>query len=101
MNEAYSWRMFSHLQMAGKDLDIFWFPNGTSKEGKGIKSDLTVHFSDIWRKRLEIGPKWVLKRTCEYLCHRIKNARKVQYVWTIYRCEGGDPIVLSEKIQCL
>ena len=101
MNENYSWRMFSHLQLAGKDLDIIWFPKWASKEHKGIKVDLTDHFTNIWRIRLEIGPKWVLKRACEYLCLQIEDAKEVQYIWTIYRWEGGDPRVISEKIQCI
>ena len=93
--------MFSHLQLAGKDLDITWFPNWASKEHKGVEVNLTDHFTKIWVRRLEMGPKWVLRRACEYLCSEINKAKEVQYVWTIYRWEGGDPIVLSEKIQCL
>lgn len=96
MNENLSWRMFSSLQMAGKDLEMFSFPK---QSNASIPVQLSDHFNALWVRQLTRGPKWILHKASLFLCDRIPSAKKIEYRWYIHEWGGANSEV-HETVVC-
>ena len=96
-DEALAWRMFSDLQMADRNLEVRL--EGHANASTSTTVNLQQHFSRTWQVRLRMGPKWVLREACDYLCERLTGAKHVTYCWHIEMWDGRKEVI-TETAQC-
>lgn len=82
LDEAYAWRMFSDTHHSASYVDWYRFDKGSDKGVLVTKGDLisVAGLSKQWagfmtgqiRGHSKAPPNWMIKRTAEFLCGRLK-----------------------------